>query len=47
MRKLDHIRIFMVVVSILALLLGCQGMTGSVKESKGLQPVSVKLVEVS
>jgi len=47
MRKLDYIKIFMVAVSILALLLGCQGMTGSVKESKGLQPVSVKLVELS
>lgn len=47
MRKLDHIKIFMVAVSILALLVGCQTMTGSVRESKGLQPVSVKLVELS
>jgi LEA14-like dessication related protein len=47
MRKLDNIKIFMVAVSILALLVGCQTMTGSVKESKGLQPVSVKLVELS
>jgi len=47
MRKLDHIEIFIVAVSILALLVGCQGMTGNVKESKGLQPVSVKLVELS
>lgn len=47
MRKLGYIKVFMVAVSILALLVGCQGMTGTVKESKGLQPVSVKLVELT
>jgi hypothetical protein len=39
MHNLNHIKILMVAASILALLLGCQGMTGTVKESKGLQPV--------
>ena len=47
MRKLGYIKAFMVAVSILVLLVGCQGMTGTVKESKGLQPVSVKLVELT
>ncbi len=47
MRKVQNIKVFMVTVSILALLVGCQTMAGSMKESKGLQPVSVKLVELS
>jgi len=47
MRKLGYIKVFMVAVSILVLLVGCQGMTETVKESKGLQPVSVKLVELT
>jgi LEA14-like dessication related protein len=47
MHNLNNIKILMVAVSILALLLGCQTMTGTVKESKGLQPVSVKLVELT
>jgi LEA14-like dessication related protein len=47
MRKVQFIKGFMVAASILALFVGCQTMTGSVKESKGLQPVSVKLVELT
>ena len=47
MRKLGYIKVFMVAVSISVLLVGCQGMTGNVKESKGLQPVTVKLVELT
>jgi LEA14-like dessication related protein len=47
MYNLNNIRILMVAVGILALVFGCQTMAGSMKEAKGLQPVSIKLVELS
>ncbi len=45
MRRVLIITIFLVKASLL--LLGCQTMTGQMKETKNLQPVSVKLVELS